>query len=507
MFTSESTKAALFIQNPSSILVLALCLGIPARAQTNDFSIIALSDLHTSIASSQILQAQMKWIVDNRAARNIQAVVGLGDIVNDSSDDSAWGTADAAFRLLDAAQIPYFVAIGNHDYDNEDPQSRLATNFNRWFGPQRFSAYSWYRGHYPANGNENSYGVINIESHDYLILVLETVPRDVAVNWAAPIVAGNAGMEVLLDTHSFMYSDGTRVDQCDTQDLNADNYGEKLWSKFASQYANISNVLSGHITNAVGSRRSYLGIKGNLVNQMLSNYQSLGTGGNGFLRILTFHPAANTITVQTYSPYLNAYRTEDASQFTIPWHAPAVTTTTGKVSGLVRDVKTCTQLACLTVAAGASSAVTDGNGKYSLTLPGGSYQLSSSGSGWVPSSLTAKINNGYNSEADFFVQCALSSLSPSVTICTPQNNATVTSPVKLSAGSTDTKIVSYMQLYVDGVKQLTAPGGTLNTSVTLAAGSHRLTVQAKDSAGTLFHKTVNILVSNSTSSACTAGPV
>ena len=48
--------------------------------------------------------------------------------------------------------------------------------------------------------------------------------------------------------------------------------------------------------------------------------------------------------------------------------------------------------------------------------------------------------------------CALSTVNPSVTICTPVNGATVTSPVRIVAGTTDSRRVTVMQIYLDGVK-------------------------------------------------------
>lgn len=94
--------------------------------------------------------------------------------------------------------------------------------------------------------------------------------------------------------------------------------------------------------------------------------------------------------------------------------------------------------------------------------------------------------------------CPLSTTSPSVTICSPVNGSTVTSPVLIDAGSTSATPVSYMQIYVDGVKAYQVSGGSLNTRLTMSAGAHRVTVQAKNSAGTIFKSTVNITVGSST---------
>src|SRR5438876_5268559 len=91
--------------------------------------------------------------------------------------------------------------------------------------------------------------------------------------------------------------------------------------------------------------------------------------------------------------------------------------------------------------------------------------------------------------------CTASAVNPSVTICTPASNATVTSPVHIVAVTTDSKTVQFMQIYVDGVKQYQISAKSLDTSLAMAAGTRRLTVQAYD--GTYFHQTVYITVSSS----------
>jgi hypothetical protein len=90
--------------------------------------------------------------------------------------------------------------------------------------------------------------------------------------------------------------------------------------------------------------------------------------------------------------------------------------------------------------------------------------------------------------------CTLNPTSPSVTICTPFNGSTVTSPVTVTAGATDTNSVTSIQLFVDGKGSTIQSGGTFNGSATLASGTHRLTVQAKDSTGAVIKQTVNVTV-------------
>jgi hypothetical protein len=62
------------------------------------------------------------------------------------------------------------------------------------------------------------------------------------------------------------------------------------------------------------------------------------------------------------------------------------------------------------------------------------------------------------------------------------------------AASKDSVAVSFMQIYLDGAAILTKAGGSLDTTVAIAVGAHRFTVQAKDSAGVIFKQTINITV-------------
>jgi hypothetical protein len=85
--------------------------------------------------------------------------------------------------------------------------------------------------------------------------------------------------------------------------------------------------------------------------------------------------------------------------------------------------------------------------------------------------------------------------SPGVNICKPVNGSTVASPVAVQASATVTGTISNMQLWVDGVKKFSNTGTkTLSTSVSLAAGSHRFTVIAVNTAGTKWQTVVNATV-------------
>jgi len=90
--------------------------------------------------------------------------------------------------------------------------------------------------------------------------------------------------------------------------------------------------------------------------------------------------------------------------------------------------------------------------------------------------------------------CVLGTVNPSVTICAPADGATVTSPVRIVAGTTDSRRVTVMQIYLDGAKVYQVNARSLNTLVPMAVGTRRVAVQARDSAAKWFKQVIYINV-------------
>jgi len=91
--------------------------------------------------------------------------------------------------------------------------------------------------------------------------------------------------------------------------------------------------------------------------------------------------------------------------------------------------------------------------------------------------------------------CSTPSTARTIHICSPANSSTVSSPVQISAtAKPGSSAIKVMQVYVDGVKKYEKTStSTISTSLSMSTGTHRVTVQAQDSAG-YFHSTVNITV-------------
>ena len=102
------------------------------------------------------------------------------------------------------------MAIGNHDYDKDDPPNRTAsaTNFNHYFGPARYAnSYSGWLGSYPTGSNENFYASVTINGKRYLIVLLEFYPRASALQWAGGVIGANPDAEVILVMHGYGFYD------------------------------------------------------------------------------------------------------------------------------------------------------------------------------------------------------------------------------------------------------------------------------------------------------------
>ena len=492
---------------PRSCLLLFVYLFVSvslfSQTASSDFTFVLLPDTQNEAQFFPlVLSSQTQWIVNNRGSLNIQGVFGLGDIVNDGASAAQQGNADSAIGMLDTANVPYFLAIGNHDYDGGEDAgvvARAVTGFNQWWGPARYAGKNYYQGNFPSGSNENFYGVLTINGKQYLILVLEFIPRTTSLNWAASVVQANPDKEVIVITHSFLFVDGTTADRCDTEDKpRADNDGEQMWESFVSKHPNIIMVVNGHLTAGEAARRADLGVNGNLINSMFSNYQTDANGGDGWLRIVTFHPGANTISVQTYSPYLNAYRTDSDNQFTVNYHDPGFHTGVGKITGRVTG-SGCQVIAGATVSAGGASATTDAQGRFSLQLSPGSYQVNASAPNWRSGTRTVQVNDNYSSDINFYMTlpppCPLQGAARSVTICTPATGTTVNSPVHLVAATSEP--VMRLEIWTDGSKAGEVPGNVVDTNLTLGSGHHDVIVTAVEVDTSTFSGQASFNISSS----------
>lgn len=282
----------------SVFVVSSATFAQSVKSDADSFSIILLPDTQNySEKYPDTYIAQALWIRKQAKQDNIKFAIHLGDIVQTSTKQPEWENADRAMRLLDGV-VPYSMAPGNHDMVIKNRDSSL---YNKYYSPARFAGQDWYGGHMGEN-NDNNYCFFEASGMKFLILNLEFAPRDQTLEWAASISQKYSDHRVIVATHCYMRPNA-RDTGCATSYNIAGNSGEQIWQKFIRKQPNIFLVVSGHVLG-VGLQTS-INDAGGKVLEMLTDYQGLPNGGDGWLRSLKFVPSENKIHVRTYSPLLD----------------------------------------------------------------------------------------------------------------------------------------------------------------------------------------------------------
>jgi hypothetical protein len=301
-------------------------IGKPPQLAT----MIVLPDTQYYASSfPSVFTGQTDFIVSKRRELNIAAVLHVGDLV-DADIPAQWTVANSAMRELDNV-VPYVVVPGNHDYSSAGRNSTMSN----YFAP---SSMPWLTGTMMPGQIDNSYALMDIGPQKWLVLGLEFGPRDSVLAWANQVLKDPryVNYPVILVTHAYLYSDGSRYDiKVGGTDSTKSNYqywnpqyygftasegindGEAIWQKLVLPNSNVRLIFCGHMTG--WSRLSSVRPDGTSVHQILSDYQWLQgeNFGFGYLRVVQLDYDNKKIQVRTFSPFLNAYLEDDPNQFTL----------------------------------------------------------------------------------------------------------------------------------------------------------------------------------------------
>src|SRR5690606_10643343 len=274
---------------------------------------------------------QIRWI--ERNADSISFVLQQGDLTQNNSDKE-WQIIQNAFTRLEG-KLPYVLAVGNHDMGSvpgKFADVRNTSLYNQYFPVEKMKNLPGFGGLAEEGSMENAFYTFRTGKVDWLVLTLEFGPRNSILDWANKIVSEHPNHLVILNTHSYMYSDSTRQGPGDhwrpqaygvgkDRGDSSVNDGEDIWRKFVKLHPNIRFVFSGHVLHSgVGTLVSF-NQEGYPVYQFLANYQEgvkgSQNGGNGWLRIIDLDFKRKTIRVRTYSPFLGKYNDDPAHEFII----------------------------------------------------------------------------------------------------------------------------------------------------------------------------------------------
>jgi hypothetical protein len=285
-----------------------------ARAidEADDFTMVVLPDTQYYTVQGNDLENyfydQTQWIVDNAETYDIVGVIHNGDIVDRANQNYQWTIADRAMTTLEGALpafpdgVPYGVAVGNHD-ENPNSSPTGTTEFNRWFGVERFAGRAYYGGHYGSNNDEN-FVTFSAGGLDFVIVNLKfnANPSAAVLSWARQIFESHPESFGILNSHFLLNSSGNFGPQ-----------GQRIYDAL-KDVQNLHLMTCGHVSN---ERRRTDTFEGHPIHTMLADYQSRANGGGGVMRIWEFSPANDELTVRSYSPTADTWETDGESEFTL----------------------------------------------------------------------------------------------------------------------------------------------------------------------------------------------
>ena len=295
------------------------------------FTVIGLPDTQNySELYPEIFYDQTAWVIQQRYLRNIRYVNHYGDVVQHADILSEWEVGDTAMLVLDLDDLPYGINAGNHDITpNGSPfENYIPENYVEFFGPQRYADFPWYRG--ASDSGMSSYQIIEGGGIEFLMLQIECDGPRRELEWAQSVLDLNRDKPVMMTTHRYMqdaedYTAGVPlVDSGRYPDVwytfegvysDGGLRSNEIWDFFIRRNPQIFMVNCGHFHEEF--RQQSTNVFGNPVHEVLADYQDDPNGGNGWLRIMEFDVLGNQINIDSYSPWLDQFRSADESQFSL----------------------------------------------------------------------------------------------------------------------------------------------------------------------------------------------
>lgn len=201
------------------------------------------------------------WIIENKDKKNIQRVLGVGDIT-ESNTPAEWEYAVSQFAKLENANIPYSITWG---YSHDGLAGEEFTSYFKNSPNFTESDINYYSGADSDTSLANYCQRFTVGETKYMIMSLGWAPKltsDV-LSWADQQIKDNSDHKVIIITHYYLELNG---------EYSAET--EAIWDKIITDNPNVAMVLSGHIHYAANIVRSFrVGRAGHTVAQFLINPQ------------------------------------------------------------------------------------------------------------------------------------------------------------------------------------------------------------------------------------------
>ena len=281
------------------------------------FAVVGDTQMLNRYGKDEPMNTLYQWIVNNVESQKIKHVFGLGDITDTwgkvtPEQEYEWQRAKNSIYKMNG-MVSYSLVRGNHD------ESKF---FNQYFNEDAYK--NQFGGFYDDGTINTSWKTLKIGNQDFLLIGLDYGASDDELAWAGSIVEAHPNHKVIVTTHGYLEQEANRMDAdysgtpCAGSDYENDlnyNHGQGMWEKFISQYENMFLVISGHNCDEDVVYRQDLGVHGNVVTQMLVDFQDLDLQllyvkkelGAGIVVMLYMNEDCSKLEIAAYSPIRNQY--------------------------------------------------------------------------------------------------------------------------------------------------------------------------------------------------------
>jgi calcineurin-like phosphoesterase family protein len=259
------------------------------------------------------LQIMIDYLVEKGKTKNIQYVLGLGDITN-SNTATEWSTILHQTNRLNG-YLPYALTPGNHDGINSGGKEVLDNIYAKKTG-HYYQLVEKNGGFFNKDSVRNTYHTFTVGEIDYLVIALDFGATDDILTWTGELLNSHPNHRAIILTHGYLNSDGTTLDSNDYASpdtyVRSLNSGEDIWEKLVSKHENIAMIVSGHMHHDTIVVTPREGDAGNTVYQILMDPQSTckKLGGLGAIGMMYFTADGNHAKVEYYSTVFDKYFAE-----------------------------------------------------------------------------------------------------------------------------------------------------------------------------------------------------
>ncbi len=262
--------------------------------------------------SSNDLAKIFNWILAQREEKNIQFVMGLGDIT-DKCTTAQFNHAAEQYKRLNDAGLRQSIVRGNHDGVDFDDRKDDPTLYDELLGD--IIKNTGYDGvmdepEFDADGQliegsgsyDNTYYKVTVGEHKWLIFALTYYPTTPVLEWAGDVIEAHPDYKVILTTHGYLSSP---VSSAAPGTISS---AKPIWDELGSKYENIKLIICGHSYTMDVAYRKSVGVNGNVVTELQIDRQGLELSRSfGLTTLLRFSEDGSQIKVEDYAAVLGKY--------------------------------------------------------------------------------------------------------------------------------------------------------------------------------------------------------